>query len=118
MSQTRLPERFAALEPYVDEWALPNEKLRNAFRVAQAQAELEKFYQIIFPLMDDLCAYIDRYSLDAMPADAACLLRLGQMLMEVVPAVEVYHQPDVPNSFEFDRFHIISPDEPIHVVDN
>ncbi len=114
----QLPEQFAALERFAAEWAIPTEKGRNDFRVSRPQGELEDFYQTIFPLMDDLCTYIDQFSLDAMPRPAERLLRLGQMLMEVVPAVEVYRQPDVPNAFAFDRFHIISPDDPVKVRDN
>ena len=113
-----LPEQFAALERFAADWVLPTEKARNVFRVSRPQAELEDFYQTIFPLIDELCEYIDQFSLDAMPPPAERLLRLGQMLMEVVPAVEVYRQPDVPNSFDFNRFHIISPDDPVKILDN
>lgn len=113
-----LPGQFAALERYATDWVIPTERERNAFRVSRPQAELEQFYETLFPMMDELCEYIDQFSLDAMPADAERLLRLGQMLMEVVPAVEVYRQPDVPNAFAFERFHIISPDDPVTVADN
>ena len=108
-----LPDAFAALERFASEWAISCEKERNAFRVSRPQAELEDFYHTIFPMMDQLCDYIDQFSLDDMPSDAGCLLQLGLMLMEVVPAVEVYQQPDVPNAFEFERFHIISPTDPV-----
>ena len=113
-----LPAQFSMLERFATDWVLPTEKSRNDFRVAQEQTALEDFYQTIFPLMDELCDYIDQYSLDAMPPQAERLLRLGQMLMEVVPAVEIYRQPDVPNAFAFDRFHIISPDDPVTVASN
>jgi len=113
-----LPGEFSDLERFADAWVLETEKERNVFRVNQTIADLDDFYQTIFPRMDALCDYIDQFSLDAMPPPAARLLRLGQMLMEVVPAVEVYRQPDVPNSFEFERFHIISPDDPMKVMEN
>ena len=113
-----LPSNFADLERFAERWALETERDRNAFRVQQSIEALDDYYQTVFPRMDAICDYIDQFSLDAMPPDAARLLRLGQMLMEVVPAAEVYRQPDVPNSFEFERFHIISPDDPIHVIEN
>ena len=113
-----LPSDFADLERFAEQWALETERDRNAFRVQQSIEALDDYYQTVFPRMDAICDYIDQFSLDAMPPDAARLLRLGQMLMEVVPAAEVYRQPDVPNSFEFERFHIISPDDPIHVIEN
>ena len=113
-----LPAEFSDLERFAENWALDTERERNAFRVQQSIESLDDYYQTVFPRMDALCNYIDQYSLDAMPPDAARLLRLGQMLMEVVPAAEVYRQPDVPNAFEFERFNIISPDDPVKVINN
>lgn len=113
-----LPSEFSDLERFADDWVFETEKQRNVFRVAQTLEALDDFYQTIFPRMDALCDYIDQFKLDAMPPPAARLLRLGQMLMEVVPAVEVYRQPDVPDSFEFERFHIISPDDPMKVMES
>ena len=113
-----LPPEFADLERFAASWALPSERARNQFRVQRPMSELEDFYQTIFPRMDALCEYIDQFSLDGMPRPAARLLQLGLMLMEVVPAVEVYRQPDVPNSFAFERFHIISPSDPIKILDH
>ncbi|MEM7541353.1 MAG: hypothetical protein AAF384_07160 [Pseudomonadota bacterium] len=118
MDAALLPDEFAALERFVPDWVLDTEHERNAFRVKQKQEDLVDFYQTIFPMMDALCQYIDQFPLNAMPKPAAALLRLGQMLMEVVPAVEVYQQPDVPNAFEFERFHIITPRDPIKVLEN
>lgn len=115
---TMLPSEFSDLERFAADWVLATETERNAFRVKQSIEDLDDYYQTVFPRMDALCEYIDQYSLDAMPAPAARLLRLGQMLMEVVPAAEVYRQPDVPNSIAFERFHIISPDDSVKVVEN
>ena len=113
-----LPGEFADLERFAAEWALPSESARNQFRVKRAQADLEDFYNTVFPRMDALCEYIDQFSLDAMPRPAGRLLQLGLMLMEVVPAVEVYRAPDVPNSTPHGRFHIISPADPVKMLDN
>ena len=113
-----LPSEFSDLERFAEHWVLETERERNAFRVQQSIEALDNYYQTVFPRMDALCDYIDQYCLDAMPPDAARLLRLGQMLMEVVPSAEVYRRPDVPNSFEFERFHIISPDDPVKIIEN
>ena len=113
-----LPPEFADLERFVANWALPSERARNQFRVRRSLAELEDYYQTVFPRMDALCDYIDQFSLDAMPRPAARLLQLGLMLMEVVPAVEVYRAPDVPNSIPHDRLRIVSPNDPVKILDN
>ncbi len=117
-TSSMLPADFADLERFAAEWAMDSEQARNKFRVAQSLADLEDFYNAVFPRMDALCAYIDQYPIDAMPRPAARLLQLGLMLMEVVPAVEVYRQPDVPNAIDFARFKILSPNDPIKVTDN
>lgn len=112
-----LPPEFADLERFAADWTLPSERARNQFRVQRTMAELEDYYQTIFPRMDALCEYIDQYSLDAMPRPAGRLLQLGLMLMEVVPAVEVYRAPDVPNAIAYDRLRIISPNDPVKILD-
>lgn len=113
-----LPREFADLERFVPAWTLDNEKARNAFRVSRSMRELEEFYNAVFPRMDALCDYIDRHALDAMPLPAARLLQLGLMLMEVVPAVEVYRLPDVPNAIDFHRFEILTPKDPVRILEH
>jgi hypothetical protein len=112
-----LPEAFAELERFCPQWIVESEAERYRFRVQQPIEALDDFYSTVFPRLDDLCAFIDRYSLDGMPREALHLLRLGQMLMEVSPCVHVYRQPDVPNSTPFERFHVISPIESIRILD-
>ncbi len=120
MSQTGLllPSEFADLEPYAADWVLATEAERNAFRIRRSMEELDAFHNAVFPRLDALCDYIDQYPLDAMPAPAARLLRLGQMVMEIMPATMVYREPDVPNSIPPEEFHIISPDDPVGVVES
>ncbi len=113
-----LPPEFVDLERFAADWALPSERARNQFRVQRSLPELEDYYQTIFPRMDALCDYIDQFSLDAMPRPAARLLQLGLMLMEVVPAVEIYRAPDVPNAIVHDRLRILSPNDPVKILDN
>lgn len=112
-----LPEEFAELERFCPKWIVESEAGRYRFRVGETMEALDDFYAAVFPRLDDICTHVDRYSLDGMPQQALNLLRLGQMLMEVSPAVHVYRQPDVPHSISFDRFHVISPVESIRVQD-
>ena len=113
-----LPSEFADLEPYAADWVLPTEAQRNAFRIRRSMEELDAFHNAVFPRLDALCDYIDQFPLDAMPAPAARLLRLGQMVMEIMPATMVYRQPDVPNSVAPEEMRIISPDDPIRIVED
>lgn len=116
-SEKFLPEAFAELERFCPEWIVESEADRYRFRVERPIEDLDDFYSSVFPRLDELCDFIDRYSLDGMPREAFHLLRLGQMLMEVSPSVHVYRQPDVPNAIPFERFHVISPVESIRILD-
>lgn len=111
-----LPAEFSDLERFCPTWLHATERERYSFRVEQSIESIDAFYQAVFPRLDELAEAIDRYPLDAMSQEAVNLLRLGQMLMEVSPAVIVYRQPDVPNSTPFERFRVISPDSPIQIA--
>ena len=104
-----LPERYSHLSPFVDEWALSTELQRNRKRRACTQAQLQLYYDTLLPLMDDLVGHLNQFDLEQMPEAEANLLNLALMFMEVSPAIELFHQPDVPDSFEAERFEILQP---------
>tara|TARA_Y100000588_G_scaffold256704_1_gene271244 strand:- start:5190 stop:5549 length:360 start_codon:yes stop_codon:yes gene_type:complete len=116
-SQKFLPEQFSLLEKYCPDWMVDSEQERYRFRVNRTMEELDDYYKAVFPLLDDIADYIDQYEITAMPPQAMALLRLGQMLMEVSPAVITYRHPDVPNSIDFNRFHVISASDVAEQVD-
>ena len=76
---------------------------------------MQELYDAVLPRLDAISDHIDQYSLDDIPIEAARLLWLANMFMEVTPSVEVYGTPDVPNSIAFEKFFVISPDHPITV---
>ncbi len=92
-----LPKEFADLESFVG-FALPSERERYNKRVASTMEELQAFYDAAFPRMDEAIAYIDQWSLDALPDDAQRLLWLYCALVTVSFPVEVWRQPRVPDS--------------------
>jgi hypothetical protein len=92
-----LPPDFADLEPYAD-WALPTERERYDKRIASTMGELQAFYDAAFPRLEEATAYLEQYSLDALPDDATRLLWLYCALVTVSFPVEVWHQPRVPDS--------------------
>ena len=92
-----LPAEFAELEPFAD-WAVPTERARYARRIASTMGELQAFYDAAFPRIDEALAYLDQFSLDAIPDDATRLLWLYCALMTVSFPVEVWRQPRVPDA--------------------
>lgn len=94
---TTLPAQFADLEPFAD-WAIPTERARYAKRISSTMDELQTFYDAAFPRMDDALAYLEQFSMDALPEDATHLLWLCCSLMTASFPVEVWRQPRVPDS--------------------
>ncbi len=98
-----LPEAFGDLEPFV-EYALASERERSAKRQASAMEELQAFYDAALPRLAEALDYLNRFALDAMPADAERLLHLTLALAEVGPAVEVYGAPRERDTLDPERF--------------
>jgi phage-related baseplate assembly protein len=86
-----LPSEFAALEPYL-EWDLATEPERYAKRLASSMADMQAFYDVAFPKLNDVIEYCDKFPLDDLPEDALHLLHLIYSLIMVAMAVEVMHQ--------------------------
>ena len=92
-----LPASFADLEPFSD-WALEFERERYAKRLASTMDELQAFYDVAFPRLEEVMAYLDQFDLDALPDDAKHLLWLCYSLVNASFPVEVWRQPRVPDS--------------------
>jgi hypothetical protein len=93
----RLPAAFAELEPFAD-WALPTEAERYAKRLASTMDELQAFYDVAFPRLEDAMAHLDAFPLEALPDAEAALLQLCYSLVNVSFPIEVWRQPRVPDS--------------------
>jgi hypothetical protein len=97
MSDALLPPEFADLEPWAATWCLATERERWERRLASPMAELQVFYDAVFPRAEEAMAWCDRFPLDDMPADAQRLFQLLHSLLMVSYAVEVWKQPEVVN---------------------
>src|SRR5271156_6176101 len=94
---SKLPAEFADLQPYLD-WDLATEPERYAKRLASSMTEMQAFYDIAFPRLDDVIAYCDKYSLDDLPEDAQTLMHMMQSLIMVSFPIEAGKQARVPDS--------------------
>lgn len=98
-----LPEGFAALEPWVANWVLPDAAARMAERQASRIEDLRAFYQAILPMGEAALAWLRDYPLGALPPEGERLLKLMLALAEVAPAVEWYDDPRVFDGFPVER---------------
>lgn len=102
-----LPAAFADLQRFVPEWTLDGEGPRNTKRLASDMKALQDFYDALLPRMPDIMAHLDQHPIDAPPPPERALLALALMFMEVAPAIELFHQPDVVDAFPMDRYAIL-----------
>ncbi len=100
-----LPAEFAALEPFVQRWALATENARSAQRWAATPADFQAFYDAGLPLLPQLVAVFEGIEPGRVPAELLTLYHLSLALAEVAPHVELYSgASEVPNSFAGSRF--------------
>ncbi len=100
MPTDHLPECLTELAPCMTVWAQPTEDERSRCRWAASPEDFQAFYDAVWPLLDDLLAYIDRYELGAMPDSVLPYYWLALAFAEVAPHVEMYRgAAEVPNSF-------------------
>lgn len=108
MSDTAsLPEGFSDLDPYLTKWMVATEAGRNRARRAASMRDIRAFYDAILPRLDKIISYLNQFDLEKMPEPERCLLRLAMSAMEIAPAVELYHQPDVVHAFDAERLEIL-----------
>ena len=100
-----LPGEFSELEPFAERLCLATERERWAARLSSSMEELQAFYDAIFPRVTEAMAYCDRFPLEAMPEEAADLLRMVYSFVIVSFPVELWRQPYVPDTLgtAFDR---------------
>lgn len=108
-----LPPEFADLEAFLPAWAPATEAARNAHRRESSQNDLNRFYQAMLTRMEAIIGHLNAKPLESLPAEDHTLMGLALMFMEIAPAVEIYHHPDVPWGFAAERFHIL-PGAPVH----
>ena len=94
-----LPAAFADLEDLVPEWAIEDGHRRYVKRVNSSMAQLQAFYDRMFPRGKDAIDYVDQFDYrEPLPEEAATLRDLVYSLITVALAVEVWKQPRVKNS--------------------
>lgn len=92
-----LPSEFAVLEPF-GAWVLETERERYSKRLASSMEEMQAFYDVAFPLLEQASDHLDKFPLDELPGPERNLLLLMFSLVNVSFPVEVWKQARVPDS--------------------
>ena len=98
MADALLPAQFSALEPFVEAWCLDSEPERYAKRLASTMDEIQAFYDAIFPRAEEAMCYLEQFPLDDLPEDALRLLKLLYSLILTSFPVEIWRQPNIPDT--------------------
>jgi hypothetical protein len=112
MTEKLLPDEFADLVPLVGEWCLGSEKARCNKRLTTEMAELKGFYNVAFPQLEPMIAYLNAFPNDPakLPADASRLYELALMVMEVAAPIDLgWPSGDISDTFPMDRFEFVEP---------
>jgi hypothetical protein len=93
-----LPIEFSDLEPFAGKWCRATERERYAVRLSSTMEEMQAFYDAILPRVEQAIAHCDRFPLDDLPENAVHLLQLIYSFVNVSYPVELWRQPNVPDS--------------------
>jgi len=83
-----LPEGFAALEPFVEGWAITGSAARAARRGNSSPAEREALYAVAKDLLEPALTYLDTIPLDEFSSADSRLMDMMLSLAHVALAVE------------------------------
>jgi hypothetical protein len=92
MTTNRLPSGYAALEPFVDRWALSTTAARAQRRSDSSAEEREAFYAAAQPLLAGALNALDAKPLETLDTGERTLLDLMMSLAHVSLAVEVHKE--------------------------
>ena len=104
---SRLPDGFAELERWVEDWVLPDSRARAAKRQATAFVDIRAFYDALLPHAPRALATLAECRLGHLTEAEETLLKLMLSLAEIGPAVEWYGQAEVIDGFPAARFTLV-----------
>jgi len=104
-----LPMGFDDLNPFVNDWAIPDEASRMRKRWSSGMDEIRRFYDTMIGRVNEALDYLDARKFEELqPADLR-LLYLTYSLVEVANAVEVYNRPASPYALGPERYSPVEP---------
>lgn len=102
-----LPVEFGDLEHFSG-WAVSTESARMTRRISSTMAELTEYYSTLLPRMEAIAAHLDQWDLPDLPNAEKPLLYMALMYMEAAVSVELFKDPDVPESSPAEKLTVLS----------
>lgn len=104
---SRLPQGFAALERWLDDWVLADSTARHEKRLTTPLADIRAFYDGMLPHAERALAHLSTRRLGELDARDENLLKLMLSLAEMGPAIEWYGTGNFPDPFDARRFPLV-----------
>ena len=89
MQQRDVPERFAALRPFIADWALGSEEDRYRKLHASTITQLRTFYDVVMAQLPEMLEYLKKCPLNGMPPDAQTLFDLAMTFAETAHPIDL-----------------------------
>ncbi len=101
-----LPSEFAALEPFVAQWAIGGTAARDALRGSSSFAERQAFYDAAQPLLAQALDYLDSKPMGSFDAGEQQLMDMMLSLAHVAIAVEIQREDEPKHAAARAHMHI------------
>jgi hypothetical protein len=85
----QLPKQFDELAPFIEEWALSNERDRYVTMLRHTPKEIMPFYKAMMQRMDEIIEYLNGFDLERMPQEAQTVFDLTLSLIETGHCIDL-----------------------------
>lgn len=105
-----LPPQYADLARFTPEWLLRTEQARYQKLLNTDIEDLRVFYDAMMPRLEEITLFLNRYPLDAMPAEVKNLFDLAMTFMESAHPIDLrWRTTDIEDKFPAERFRFFAP---------
>jgi hypothetical protein len=105
-----LPQEFSDLNRFVAEWALATEKERYFKLLSRDLETLRPFFDAMLPRAPEITAYLSRFPIAQMPADAQVLYDLMLTFVETAHPIELnWKMTNIEDTVAADRLQFHGP---------
>jgi hypothetical protein len=86
-------KKFTELEEFVAAWGLPTAHERLIKRSNATMAEIQSFYDVVTPRLEEIIDFLNQYPIDDIPEECLSLSYTALAVCEIDDAVNVWHAP-------------------------
>jgi hypothetical protein len=105
MPSRKLPEAFADLSPFVEEWALTSEQQRFVKLHGVTIDYLRTFYDAMLPRLEAVLHHLNQYRIGELPEEERTLFDLAMTFAETAHPIDLkWKDVDFPDAYSWQKF--------------